>query len=363
MQDAVTGYMLTALARLGDALFLTAGIVVGILISLRGVTNAGIQIELHVDATTTLATPGMPLPILVAVSGAALSGVCLTIASYAPLRSVATAGLSAGLAELVLIGLGAAGFGRVVATWTAAIGVGFLATLISIRRQAPALVTATAGIMPMLPGLAVFRAVFAFAVNDTPDGGLTQLLEAAATALALGSGVVLGEFLASPLRYGAGRIGDLFRIEGPPGLRRAVGRVVRLQPAKSQQPTGTGGQRWRSVALEPTTADDVDAGYRGDWPAAVSSWAAEAYSALSDVHSAAAACNEAGPGPALSNAECTSGGEANQMGAVIVSPLKPNPPPATARPPPNHQELPPASLLVLLRSSHRPTAAESRSVN
>lgn len=71
MQDAVTGYMLTALARLGDALFLTAGIVVGILISLRGVTNAGIQIELHVDATTTLATPGMPLPILVAVSGAA----------------------------------------------------------------------------------------------------------------------------------------------------------------------------------------------------------------------------------------------------------------------------------------------------
>lgn len=56
MQDAVTGYMLTALARLGDALFLTAGIVVGILISLRGVTNAGIQIELHVDATTTLAT-------------------------------------------------------------------------------------------------------------------------------------------------------------------------------------------------------------------------------------------------------------------------------------------------------------------
>lgn len=248
MQDAVTGYMLTALARLGDALFLTAGIVVGILISLRGVTNAGIQIELHVDATTTLATPGMPLPILVAVSGAALSGVCLTIASYAPLRSVATAGLSAGLAELVLIGLGAAGFGRVVATWTAAIGVGFLATLISIRRQAPALVTATAGIMPMLPGLAVFRAVFAFAVNDTPDGGLTQLLEAAATALALGSGVVLGEFLASPLRYGAGRIGDLFRIEGPHG--RPCG-----APTAGQEPAADR-HRWPTVAKRRAGADD-----------------------------------------------------------------------------------------------------------
>lgn len=253
MQDAVTGYMLTALARLGDALFLTAGIVVGILISLRGVTNAGIQIELHVDATTTLATPGMPLPILVAVSGAALSGVCLTIASYAPLRSVATAGLSAGLAELVLIGLGAAGFGRVVATWTAAIGVGFLATLISIRRQAPALVTATAGIMPMLPGLAVFRAVFAFAVNDTPDGGLTQLLEAAATALALGSGVVLGEFLASPLRYGAGRIGDLFRIEG--STRAPAGGRPCGAPTAGQEPAADR-HRWPTVAKRRAGADD-----------------------------------------------------------------------------------------------------------
>ncbi len=252
MQDAVTGYMLTALARLGDALFLTAGIVVGILISLRGVTNAGIQIELHVDATTTLATPGMPLPILVAVSGAALSGVCLTIASYAPLRSVATAGLSAGLAELVLIGLGAAGFGRVVATWTAAIGVGFLATLISIRRQAPALVTATAGIMPMLPGLAVFRAVFAFAVNDTPDGGLTQLLEAAATALALGSGWCWAS--SSPHHCGTAPAGSAtsFGSRVHPG---SGGRSAVCAPTAGQEPAADR-HRWPTVAKRRAGADD-----------------------------------------------------------------------------------------------------------
>lgn len=256
MQDAVTGYMLTALARLGDALFLTAGIVVGILISLRGVTNAGIQIELHVDATTTLATPGMPLPILVAVSGAALSGVCLTIASYAPLRSVATAGLSAGLAELVLIGLGAAGFGRVVATWTAAIGVGFLATLISIRRQAPALVTATAGIMPMLPGLAVFRAVFAFAVNDTPDGGLTQLLEAAATALALGSGWCWAS--SSPHHCGTAPAGSATsfgsRVHPGSGGRSAVWCAYSRPRASSRPaPVANGGEASRWSLRRPTT--------------------------------------------------------------------------------------------------------------
>jgi hypothetical protein len=43
---------------------------------------------------------------------------------------------------------------------------------------------------------------------------------------------------------------------------------------------------------------------------------------LSEVHAPAAANSGPGPGPALSNAECTSGGEAIQMGAkgeVMVS--------------------------------------------
>ncbi|MCV7290271.1 threonine/serine exporter family protein [Mycolicibacterium wolinskyi] len=266
MQDALTGHMITAVARLSDALFMTAGIVVGILAGLQIATVAGIEIQLHVDATETFVTPHRPLPIALAVVGATLAGVCLTIASYAPLRSVIPAGLAAGLAELVLIGLGAAGFGQVVATGIAAVGVGLFATLISIRRQAPALVTSTAGITPMLPGMAVFRAVFYFAVDDRFDDGLAQLLAAAATALALGAGVVMGELLGSPLRYGAGRIGDFFRIEGPPGLRRAVGRVVRLRPADGPQVTGTARPRSRSVALEPAPDDEPDTASANDPP-------------------------------------------------------------------------------------------------
>jgi len=256
VQDAVTGHMLPAVARLGEALFLTSGIVVGILAGLQVAALAGIEIELYVEATETFVTPNRPLQIIVAVCGAALAGSCLTVASYAQMRSVATAGLAAGLAELVLIGLGIAGFDYLVAAAIAAIGVGFLATLTSIRRQAPALVTATAGIMPMMPGIAIFRAVFYFAVEENFDAAQEQLLLAAATALALGSGVVLGEFIGAPLRYRAGRIGDFFRIEGAPGLRRAVGRVVQLKPAKSPPTNGTRSRRSRSVALEPAPAVD-----------------------------------------------------------------------------------------------------------
>ena len=93
----------------------------------------------------------------------------------------------------------------------------------------------------------------AWAMQDAVTGNMLT-----AVALALGSGVVLGEFVGSPLRYRAGRLGDFFRIEGPPGLRRAVGRVVRLQPAEPQHASATGSHRSLSVALEPVRSDGQD---------------------------------------------------------------------------------------------------------
>ncbi len=259
MQDAVTGYMIAAVSRLGEAVFLTAGIVVGILAGLKVADVAGVTIELNVDTTEVFAVPTRPLAISLAVFGAALAGACFAVASYARLRSAAIAAIAAGVAELVLLSLGRAGFGQVFASGFAAAVVGVLATLISIRRKAPALMTATAGIMPMLPGLAVFRAVFYLAV-DTKDfnDGLRQLVAAVAVALALGSGVVLGEFISSPLRYRAGRIGELLRVEGPPGLRRAVGEVVHLRSTDAAAPMSAGSQRSPSIALEPALGDDID---------------------------------------------------------------------------------------------------------
>ncbi|PQM44268.1 hypothetical protein C1Y40_05573 [Mycobacterium talmoniae] len=52
----------------------------------------------------------------------------------------------------------------------------------------------------------------------------------------------------------------------------------------------------------------------------VNSSAVAVYSVLNAVHAPAAASNGPGPGPLLSNAECTSGGEAIQIGAGICPP-------------------------------------------
>jgi hypothetical protein len=65
-------------------------------------------------------------------------------------------------------------------------------------------------------------------------------------------------------------------------------------------------------ALGPTHAPACT-----DPSTATSSSATAAYSVLSRCHASAAASRDPGPGPLLSNAECTSGGDAIQIGAVI----------------------------------------------
>jgi uncharacterized membrane protein YjjP (DUF1212 family) len=256
VQDALTNHMVTATARLGDAIFMTAGIVVGIVIVLELSTLVGLPISLQVDATTPFRAPGQISTIIIAVLGSVLAGVSLMIAGYAPARTLLAGGVASGLAELLVIIFASIGFGQVLSSGLAAVAVGLAATTLSVRRLAPAVVTVMAGITPLLPGLAVFRAVFALAVGRRFDEGLGQLLTAAAVALALGSGVVMGEFLSSPLRVGAGRLGRLLRVDDVPGLRRAVGAGVILRSAEPV--TGTASRRTGSLPLVPVGEGPVE---------------------------------------------------------------------------------------------------------
>jgi uncharacterized membrane protein YjjP (DUF1212 family) len=273
VQDALTGYMVTASARLGDVIFLTTGIVVGILGVLQLARGIDIYIRIDVNRTAVYA-PSYPGPIIAAVLGGAIAGAFFAVACYAPLRGIAVAGAAAGLAEGLVIALNHAGFGQVVSTGLAAVAVGVAATLGELRRRSPALVIATAGITPMLPGLAVFRAVFQFAGNGELNEGIRLMLSAVATAVALGAGVVLGEFLGSPLRASAGRLGRWLRVEGGvdlPGVRRSVGRDVGLEAAA---PTGaapaTPRQSTSSVPLAPATDQEPESGAALDTGSAAS---------------------------------------------------------------------------------------------
>jgi uncharacterized membrane protein YjjB (DUF3815 family) len=105
-------------------------------------------------------------------------------------------------------GIGVAGFavygllrtgeatGATAATACAAVAVGVLSRLVGQRMRAPALVFAVPALSALLPGLTIFRGMSQLAQGS--QVGIGTLLAAMTTALAIGAGIVLGDYLAAP---------------------------------------------------------------------------------------------------------------------------------------------------------------------
>ena len=156
----------------------------------------------------------------VAVFGAALAAAGFAFASYAPLRSLVAVALVAALGQSVLLSIETAQLSRTWGTALAAVTIGAVCYLVAGRFRVPPLVVVVPAIVPLLPGLDIYRGLALLA--DGKDGVL-QLAAAVATALALAAGVILGQYLAQPLKREAHRLET--RLSGPRmvGLSRRAG--------------------------------------------------------------------------------------------------------------------------------------------
>jgi uncharacterized membrane protein YjjB (DUF3815 family) len=85
------------------------------------------------------------------------------------------------------------------ATGAAAVVVGVVAGAMAARWRTLALVFVVPGVMPLLPGLVIYRGSLLLTSGDTVEG-LVVLLEAAVRMLALAAGALLGELLVSRWR-------------------------------------------------------------------------------------------------------------------------------------------------------------------
>ncbi|MEU4740663.1 threonine/serine exporter family protein [Actinosynnema sp. NPDC023658] len=199
VQDAITGYNVTAAGRLVEVALLTAGLIAGIALTLR----AGVQLGVR----TTIAGPLPPLisdvPLQFA-AGAATSAF-FALASYAPPRAlpVAAAAGAVGTTSYGLLAL--TGTNTIACAAAAATVVGFGGKVVSRRLRTPPMLVAVAGMVPLLPGLTTYRGLYQLTAEGDA-AGLSTLVLAAGTALALASGVVLGEHLGRPVRTGLGRL-------------------------------------------------------------------------------------------------------------------------------------------------------------
>jgi uncharacterized membrane protein YjjB (DUF3815 family) len=206
VQDAISGYNVTAAGRFVEVSMMTAGLIAGVVLSL----NLGLRLGLPSVPAAHLASSLLRLP-LQTFAGAA-AAVCFALASYATPRSVLVAGMAGGAGAVGYSVLLLSGLGPITASALAATMIGFAGGVISRRLRIPPLVIAVAGMVPLLPGLTIYRGLYEMAVEGN-YAGLSTVMTAASVALALAAGVVLGEYLAQPVRSGLGRLER--RLSGP----------------------------------------------------------------------------------------------------------------------------------------------------
>jgi len=193
MQDAITGAMVTAAARFLEVLILTAGIIIGVGLALK--LASGVGIMLPPLGSSSVALSQLPVQVLAAAG----SGAFFALACYAERRALLFAA-AAGAAGFAVFGvLQHIAGGTLMASAAAATFVGFAGGVLSRRYRIPPLVIAVSGITPLLPGLAVYRGLFAM-TNSDPVTGLSEMSAALGIGAALASGVVLGEWMARALR-------------------------------------------------------------------------------------------------------------------------------------------------------------------
>jgi uncharacterized membrane protein YjjB (DUF3815 family) len=210
LQDALTGFYVTAGARLTEAMLATAGIIAGVSGALSVADLLGVTLP-SLDPSAVADVGELALLVV----GSALCAGAFAYASYAPLRILAPVAIVGALAMGVAEAVRQADMPNTWAIAVAALFIGLVSFTVSGWMRVPPLVVVVSCVVPMLPGLSIYRgrALLASGRNVDVSSGLLALITAASIASALAAGVLLGEYLAQPLKREARRLES--RLAGP----------------------------------------------------------------------------------------------------------------------------------------------------
>ncbi|MEU8848275.1 threonine/serine exporter family protein [Streptomyces sp. NPDC048564] len=207
VQDGLTGFYITAAARLLEVLYFFVGIVVGVLVILYFGVNLGAKLTPD-EALLASDRPYWQ------IAASMLLSLTFAVLLQQERTTVLAVTLNGGVAWVVYGAMHYAGeFSPVASTAVAAGLVGLFGQLMARYRFASALPYTTAAIGPLLPGSATYFGLLAIAQNDV-NGGLVSLATAASLAMAIAIGVNLGS-----------EISRLFLRIGSPEKRRAAKRT------------------------------------------------------------------------------------------------------------------------------------------
>ncbi|MEV7340394.1 threonine/serine exporter family protein [Streptomyces sp. NPDC093544] len=185
VQDGLTGFYITASARLLEVMYFFVGIVVGVLL----VLYFGVKLGAQLNPDQALSISERPL---LQIAASMLLSLTFAILLQQERSTVLAVTLNGGVAWSVYGAMHfAGGISPVASTAVAAGLVGLFGQLLSRYRFASALPYTTAAIGPLLPGSATYFGLLSIAQNEL-DKGLVSLTKAAALAMAIAIGVNLG---------------------------------------------------------------------------------------------------------------------------------------------------------------------------
>ncbi|WP_060176999.1 threonine/serine ThrE exporter family protein [Streptomyces sp. IMTB 1903] len=185
VQDGLTGFYITAAARLLEVMYLFIGIIMGVLV----VLYLGLQLGAAPKPEEVLQITQRPL---VQIAASMVLVFTFAILLQQERSTVWIVTLNGGVAWVTFGALHyAGGIPPVPSTCVAAGLVGLFGQLFSRYRFASALPYVTAAIGPLLPGSATYYGLLLIA-EDRLNEGLGSLVNAAAIALAIAIGVNLG---------------------------------------------------------------------------------------------------------------------------------------------------------------------------
>ncbi|MFF8834389.1 threonine/serine exporter ThrE family protein [Streptomyces sp. NPDC015130] len=189
VQDGLTGFYITASARLLEVAYFFVAIVVGVL----SVLYVAVQFDAQLNPEGALRAVERPVTQILASMVLCATFAILLQQSRS---TVLFATLNGGVAWVIYASIAVTAEGStVMATAVAAGLVGLFGQLIARYHHTSSLPYVTAAIGPLLPGSATYFGVLAIAQNNL-DQGFASLAKAAALALAIAIGVNLGSELA-----------------------------------------------------------------------------------------------------------------------------------------------------------------------
>src|SRR5690606_23286294 len=185
VQDGLTGFYITASARLLEVLYFFVGIVAGVLV----VLYFGVQLGAGLNPDAKLGLEERPL---IQIAASMMLSLAFAVLLQQERSTVLAVTLNGGVAWIIFGAMArTGGISPVAATAVAAGLVGLFGQLFSRYRFTSSLPYITAAIGPLLPGSATYFGLLGVAQNDVTRG-LTSLSTAVATALAIAIGVNLG---------------------------------------------------------------------------------------------------------------------------------------------------------------------------